>query len=161
MGLQTVSSGIRKHLKYYEKNTMDNKLLREKIRIVWTVILVAILVVFLLTGCKTKTVLVPVKETKIEYRDRLRVDSIYNRDTVQIYGRNDTIFKDVIRWRERFRIDTVSVVKIDSIPYPVEVIQEVNKLTKWQRWRLTILNIIGGLIIVYIAFRIGRAKLLL
>lgn len=124
-------------------------------------ILLAILVVFLLTGCKTKTVLVPVKETKIEYRDRLRIDSIYNRDTVQIYGRNDTIFKDVIRWRERFRVDTVSVVKIDSIPYPVEVVQEVNRLTKWQRWRLTILNVIGGLIIVYIAFRIGKAKLLL
>ena len=140
---------------------MDNKLLREKIRLVWTIILVAILVVFLLTGCKTKTVLVPVKETKIEYRDRLRVDSVYNRDTVQIYGRNDTIFKDVIRWRERFRVDTVSVVMIDSIPYPVEVIQEVNRLTKWQRWRLTLLNIIGGLTAVYIAFRIGRAKLLL
>ena len=131
----------------------------QKIRLVWTIILLAILVVFLLTGCKTKTVLVPVKETKVEYRDRLRVDSIYNRDTVQIYGRNDTIFKDVIRWRERFRLDTVSVVRIDSIPYPVEVIQEVNKLTKWQRWRLTFLNIIGGLIIVYVAFRVGRAKL--
>jgi len=123
------------------------------------ILLLLILLTF--AGCKTKTVLVPVKETKIEYRDRLRVDSIYNRDTVQIYGRNDTIFKDVIRWRERFRIDTVSVVKIDSIPYPVEVVQEVNKLTKWQRWRLTILNIIGGLIIVYVAFRVGRAKLLL
>ena len=133
----------------------------QKIRLVWTIILLAILIVFLLTGCKTKTVLVPVKETKIEYKDRLRVDSIYNRDTVQIYGRNDTIFKDVIRWRERLRLDTVSVVKIDSIPYPVEVIQEVNKLTKWQRLRLTLLNIIGGLIAVYIAFRVGRAKLLL
>jgi len=131
----------------------------QKIRLVWTIILLAILVVFLLTGCKTKTVLVPVKETKIEYRDRLRVDSIYNRDTVQIYGRNDTVFKDVIRWRERFRVDTVSVVRIDSIPYPVEVIQEVNRLTKWQRWRLTLLNIIGGLTAVYVAFRIGRAKL--
>ena len=140
---------------------MDNKLLREKIRLVWTIILLAILIVFLLTGCKTKTVLVPVKETKIEYRDRVRVDSIYNRDTVQIYGINDTIFKDIIRWRERFRIDTVSVVKIDSIPYPVEVIQEVNRLTKWQRWRLTMLNIIGGLVIVYVAFRVGRAKSLL
>lgn len=63
---------------------MANKLLREKIRIVWTIILLAILVIFLLTGCKTKTVLVPVKETKIEYRDRLRVDSVYNRDTILI-----------------------------------------------------------------------------
>jgi len=133
---------------------MKRILLREKIRLVWTIILLAILVVFLLTGCKTKTVLVPVEKVKIEYKDRLRVDSIYNRDTVQIYGRNDTVFKDVIRWRERFRIDTVSVVRIDSIPYPVEVIREVNKLTKWQRWRLTILNIIGGLTAVYIAFRL-------
>ena len=131
----------------------------QKIRLIWAIILVAILVVFLLTGCKTKTVLVPVKETKIEYRDRLRVDSVYNRDTVQIYGRNDTVFKDVIRWRERFRLDTVSVVRIDSIPYPVEVIREVNKLTKCQRWRLTILNIIGGLTAAYVAFKIGRAKL--
>ena len=137
---------------------MDKKIRDKKIRFIWTVILLATIAIFLLTGCKTKTVLVPVKETKIEYRDRLRVDSIYNRDTVQIYGRNDTIFKDIIRWRERFRVDTVSVVKIDSIPYPVEVIREVNKLTKWQRWRLTLLNVIGGLTVVYIAFRVGRAK---
>ena len=130
--------------------------MKDKKQIVWFIVLLGTLIIFLLTGCKTKTVLVPVKETKIEYRDRLRIDSIYNRDTVQIYGRNDTIFKDVIKWRERFRVDTVSVVRIDSIPYPVEVIKEVNRLTKWQRWRLTILNIIGGLVIVYIAFRLYR-----
>lgn len=128
-------------------------------QIIWAIILTLGLILFFATGCKSVQPVI-VERIKIEYMDRLRVDSIYNRDTVQIYGRNDTIFKDVIRWRERFRIDTVSVVRIDSIPYPVEVIQEVNKLTKWQRWRLTMLNIIGGLIIVYIAFRVGRAKLL-
>lgn len=129
-------------------------------QIIWAIILTLGLILFFATGCRSVQPVI-VERIKIEYRDRLRVDSIYNRDTVQIYGRNDTIFKDVIRWRERFRVDTVSVVKIDSIPYPVEVIQEVNRLTKWQRWRLTILNIIGGLVIVYIAFRVGRAKLLL
>lgn len=129
-------------------------------QIIWVIILTLGLILFFATGCRSVKPVI-VEKTKIEYRDRLRVDSIYNRDTVQIYGRNDTVFKDVIRWRERFRIDTVSVVRIDSIPYQVEVVKEVNKLTKWQRWRLTMLNIIGGLIIVYIAFRIGRAKLLL
>jgi hypothetical protein len=129
-------------------------------RKIWAAILTLGLILFFATGCKSVQPVI-IEKTKIEYKDRLRVDSIYNRDTVQIYGRNDTVFKDVIRWRERFRIDTVSVVRIDSIPYPVEVIREVNKLTKWQRWRLTILNIIGGLTIVYIAFRIGKAKLLL
>ena len=133
---------------------MDNKIRDQKIRIVWTVILLAILVVFLLTGCKTKTLLVPVEKVKIEYKDRLRVDSIYNRDTVQIYGRNDTIFKDVIRWRERFRTDTLRIVKTDSIPYPVEVVREVNVLTKWQRWRLNALNVLALIIVVYIVIRI-------
>lgn len=127
-------------------------------RKIWFVILLLGLIIFFPTGCRSVQPVI-VERIKIEYKDRLRVDSIYNRDTVQIYGRNDTIFKDIIKWRERFRLDTVSVVKIDSIPYPVEVVLEVNKLTKWQRWRLTLLNIIGGLTVVYIAFRIGKARL--
>ena len=126
-------------------------------QIIWAIILTLGLILFFATGCKSVQPVI-VERIKIEYRDRLRVDSIYNRDTIQIYGRNDTIFKDIIKWRERFRFDTVSIVKIDSVPYPVEVILEVNKLTKWQRWRLTLLNVIGGLTVVYIAFRVGRAK---
>ena len=126
----------------------------QKIRLVWTVILLAILVIFLLTGCKTKTVLVPVKETKTEYRDRLRVDSVYNRDTIQIYKKNDTIYYEKIRWRERFKIDTVSVVKVDSIPYKVEVVKEVNKLTKWQKLRLNTLNILVLIIAAYLFIKI-------
>lgn len=119
-----------------------------------------LLILIAFTGCKTKTVLIPVKETKIEYRDILRVDSVYNRDTTYIRNKGDTVLIDVIRWRTKYTIKIDSIARTDSIPYPIEVIQEVNKLTKWQRWRLTILNIIGGLIIVYIAFRIGRARLL-
>jgi hypothetical protein len=154
MVFQTGSSGIRKHWKYYEKNTMDNKLLREKIRIVWTVILLVIPIVFLLTGCKAETVLVPVEKVKIEYRDRLRIDSVYNRDTIQIYKKNDTIYYEKIKWRERFKIDTVSVVRVDSIPYPVEVVREVNVLTKWQRLRLNALNIIAIIIVCYVVIKI-------
>lgn len=130
--------------------------MKNKKQIFWFIFLLSTLLIFLFTGCKTKTVLVPVKETKTEYRDRLRVDSIYNRDTVKIYGRNDTIFKDVIKWRERFRVDTVSVVKVDSIPYKVEVVKEVNKLTKWQKTRLTAFNIILTLLGGYLVFFIYR-----
>ena len=131
---------------------MDNKLLRKKIRLVWTVILLAILSLF--AGCKSKTVLVPVEKVKIEYRDRLRVDSVYNRDTIQIYKKNDTIYYEKIKWRERFKIDTVSVVKVDSIPYKVEVVKEVNKLTKWQRWRLNALNVLALIIAAYLFIKI-------
>ena len=114
--------------------------------------LLAILSLF--AGCKSKTVLVPVEKVKIEYMDRMRVDSVYNRDTVSIYERGDTVYFHTIKWRERFKFDTVSVVRVDSIPYPVEVVTEVNKLTRWQRWRLNALNIISIIIVAYIVIKI-------
>ena len=126
--------------------------IKHTFRLILLIPLLAILSLF--TGCKTKTVLVPVEKVKIEYRDRMRVDSVYNRDTVNIYEKNDTVFLHTIKWRERFKFDTVSVVRVDSIPYPVEVIQEVNKLTKWQRWRLNALNIIVLVIVAYVIIKI-------
>ena len=137
-----------------EKNTMANKLLREKIRLVWTIILLATLIIFLATGCKTKTVLVPVDRVKIEYRDRLRIDSVYNRDTLHLFTRGDTVYLRSIKWRERFRTDTLRIVKTDSIPYPVEVVKEVNKLTKWQKLRLSTLNILVLIIAAYLFIKI-------
>lgn len=121
-------------------------------RLIQLIPLLAILSLFV--GCKTKTVLVPVERVKIEYRDRLRVDSVYNRDTVNIYMKNDTVYLQTVKWRERFKFDTVSVVRIDSIPYPVEVIQEVNRLTKWQRCRLNALNIIALVVVAYVVIKI-------
>jgi hypothetical protein len=119
------------------------------------ILLIPILAILsLLTGCKTKTVLVPVEKVKIEYRDRLRIDSVYNRDTVNIYERGDTVYLQTIKWRERFKFDTVIVVRTDSIPYPVEVVREVNVLTKWQRLRLNALNIIAIIIVCYVIIKI-------
>ena len=129
-----------------------SRIISKAIMVFKWMLLLAILSLF--TGCKTKTILVPVEKVKIEYRDRLRVDSVYNRDTVTIYERGDTVYLHTIKWRERFKFDTVSVVRIDSIPYPVEVVTEVNKLTKWQRWRLNALNIIAIIIVAYIVIKI-------
>ena len=126
--------------------------IKDTFRLILLIPLLAILSLF--TGCKTKSILVPVEKVKIEYRDRLRIDSVYNRDTVNIYERGDTVYLQTIKWRERFKFDTVSVVRVDSIPYPVEVIQEVNKLTKWQRWRLNALNIIALVIVAYVIIKI-------
>jgi hypothetical protein len=117
---------------------------------------VAILLIISLSisGCKPKQILVPVTETKIEFRERFRIDSVYNRDTLMLLSQNDTVYLQTIKWRERFRLDTVSVVRVDSIPYPVEVVKEVNKLTKWQRWRLNALNIIVLVIVAYVVIKI-------
>ena len=117
---------------------------------------VAILLIISLSisGCKPKQILVPITETKIEFRERFRVDSVYNRDTLMLFSQNDTVYLQTIKWRERFRIDTVSVVKVDSIPYAVEVVKEVNRLTKWQQIRLSVLNILIVIIVIYVLIKI-------
>jgi hypothetical protein len=114
-----------------------------------------ILIFITISGCKPKQILVPVTETKIEYRDNLRVDSIYNRDTLFVFRQNDTVYIQSVKWRERFKIDTLRYERLDSVPYAVEVIKEVNKLTKWQDIRLTLFNILVAILGGYIVYKIG------
>ena len=120
--------------------------------IIWCIILSLGLIIFFATGCKTKYV--PIEYKTIEYKDRLRVDSVYNRDTVNIYRKNDTVYLESIKWRERFRQDTLTYIKTDSIPYPVEIVKEINVLTKWQRIRLNALNILLMIVGVYLFIKI-------
>lgn len=118
--------------------------------------LFTILLIFALSGCKTRTILQPVEKIKIEYRDRFKIDSIHNTDSILIYQKSDTVYLSSIKWRERFVKDTVSVLRVDSIPYPVEVVKYVNQLNKWQKIRLQLLNVIIGVILILGAFKIGR-----
>ncbi|HBX44476.1 MAG TPA: hypothetical protein DEG28_01085 [Porphyromonadaceae bacterium] len=111
------------------------------------------LLVVILTGCKTQKVFVPVDHVTTEYRDRYKLDSIYYRDTIEITNAGDTIFKNVIRWRERFIRDTVYQSRTDSIPVIIEVEKEipVNYLTKWQTIRIWI----GNIILIILAALVG------
>lgn len=108
---------------------------------IWFVILLLGLILFFATGCKTTKPII-VEKTKIEYRDRYVLDSVFYRDTTRIHTRGDTVFVDVVRWRDRWRIKNDSIIITDSIPIIVEVPVEVNKLTWWQNIRLKAFNII-------------------
>ncbi|MFA7494069.1 MAG: hypothetical protein WCZ43_11230 [Proteiniphilum sp.] len=59
------------------------------------------------------------------------MDSIYHRDTIPLFSRGNTIFKDVVRWRERFVCYTVYHARTDTIPVTVEKKVPLNHLTKW------------------------------
>lgn len=128
-----------------------------KVSIALKIILI-ILLLLIISGCKTKEVLVPTEKTVIEYRDRTFVDSVYNRDTLYLFAKNDTVYLQSIKWRERFKIDTVRYEKIDSVPYFVEVVKEVNVLTKWQKIRLQLLNVIVLAAIIAIVIHIVLRK---
>ena len=79
-----------------EKNTMDNKLLRKKIRLVWTVILLAILVVFLLTGCKPKQIIQERTVTKVDSTAIVSLKSELQKKTIEV----ETLKTDLERFRE-------------------------------------------------------------
>lgn len=118
-----------------------------------------IVVILFFVGC-TKTIYVPVTSevTKIEYRDRLVHDSIYLSDSVLIQQKGDTVFNTKIKYVYKYKLlkDTVSVTDSVYVEKPIEVIREVNKLTKWQRLRLNALwvLIIGG--VSYLIYKIYK-----
>ena len=98
-------------------------------------LLLAILLGILLSGCAaTKYVEVPVDRVKIEYRDRVSIDTLYRNDSTIIREKGDTVFLEKYKYIYRVKElkDTVNVTDTITVIKPVEVTKEVNKLHNWQ-----------------------------
>ena len=121
--------------------------------------LILLIILFALFGC-TKRIYIPVTTTitEIEYRDKLIRDSVYLYDSVLIERKGDTVFNTKIKYKYISKLikDTVSIRDSVYIEKPIEVVKEVNRLTKWQRWRLNFLWVLmaGGL--GYVIIKIKR-----
>lgn len=112
-------------------------------------LLLSLWLVGFLVGCKTakdleRTGFADIEKVT-EYRDRYHLDSIFIRDSVIIYAKGDTVFKD--RWRDRWRDriirDTIHVG--DTIYIEKEVFRErTEPPNNWKE--ITILIIIAILI---------------
>lgn len=92
---------------------------------------------------------VPVETVRTEYRtrDSIRYDSIYQRDSVYLMFKGDTVYKykEKYLYKYLFLNKTDTVIKTDSIqvPYPVE-----KQLTKWQAIKIELGGWAFGIIIV-------------
>lgn len=107
-----------------------------KALIVIAVMAVMILLSLLLTGCKTQQPTIVEKVvTNTEYVDRHHYDSIFNDRIVYVDRGSDTIktFEKIVECRYKVLTDSIEVLKVDSIPYEVEHIVEVNKMNSHQR----------------------------
>lgn len=101
--------------------------------------LVACAVLTLLFGCTT-TRYVPVPSISVDsvYVDRFHRDSVYLHDSVFVnrWTQGDTVFVDKVvtkyKYKDRWRYDTVAVVRTDSVrvPYPVEKELSIWEMTK-------------------------------
>lgn len=102
--------------------------------------LLVLIVITLLCGCRTVRY-VPIETVRTDsvYVDRWQRDSVYVRDSVFVnqYSKGDTVFVDKVvtkyKYKDRWRYDTVAVVRADSVqvPYPVE-----KDLGWWEQARL-------------------------
>lgn len=113
------------------------------------------IVLVLLVGCgAVREVLVPVERVRVEYRDRLTVDSVVLRDSVWGERKGDTVFLNAYRDRYRYRLhrDTVRMVDTVTVVKRVEVPVITNRLNGFQRWSvwgfwLVVLGVVCWLLI--------------
>lgn len=88
-------------------------------------ILIALCIIVLCSCSKVQYVPMIEYKTDSVYVEKIKYDSIEIK--VKEYGRQDTIFRDSIVVRYQYRTDTIYQVDRDSIPYPVEVVKEVER----------------------------------
>ena len=99
---------------------------------------------------------VPVETIRTEYRtrDSIRYDSIYQRDSVYLMFKGDTVYKykEKYLYKYLFLNKTDTVIKTDSIqvPYPVE-----RQLTKWQAIKIELGGWAFGIIVAFALIIVG------
>ena len=117
----------------------------------------------LLCGCR-QTQYVPVVTILHDsiYLTQMQRDSILRYDSIYVRDNGDTLY--VERWkylyRDKLRVDTVSVVRVDSVSVPVPV---EKPLSRWERVKIEAGGyaiVVGALavlaIIVWLVYRIRR-----
>lgn len=103
--------------------------------------LIAMMIVFIafvlsLVSCKTQQPTIVEKiVTNTEYIDRHHYDSIYIDNYVYVDKGADTITitKTNIEYRYKTLIDSIEVLRVDSIPYEVQVVEYVERMNNHQR----------------------------
>ena len=103
----------------------------------------SIIPLFIFISCtSTKYVEVPVDRIKIEYKDRIRIDTIIKQDSTIIRDRGDTTIIEKYKYLYKIKEvrDTVNLTDTITVVNRVDVIKEVSKIHNWQ----VILMVIGG-----------------
>ena len=91
--------------------------------------LIVITLIFLSCSC-ARTVYIPVESIRTEYKTKLEKDSIYLHDSVFVRQTGDTVFIDRYKYLYKAQIQVDTVIKVDSIQVPYEVVRTVIETKK-------------------------------
>ena len=106
-----------------------------------------------LIGCTTtKYVEVPIEKTKIEYKDRLSIDTVIQHDSTIITMLGDTVYLEKYKYIYKVKElrDTINITDTTTVNKPIEVVKEINKLYTWQ----IVLMVLGGVSIIMLVYLI-------
>lgn len=110
--------------------------------------IILLMLAICLTSCRSIKD-VPVETVKTEYktRDSIRFDSIYEHDSIFLFVKGDTVYKEKYRYKYRYLTinitDTVMLTDSVQIPYPVE-----KQLTRWQQMKIELGGWAVGVIVI-------------
>lgn len=127
----------------------------------WMIFLLGLMILGMLTSCKTKYVAVPEYHTEYVYRtDSIQLrDSIYMQDSIYIIKSGDTVttYKIKYVYRDRYRdvVRVDSFIKTDSIrvPYPVE-----KEISLFKKIRFGVNGLLVGVILLIMFLVIHKVK---
>ena len=111
-----------------------------------TTLLATVALFATVAGCAPRTVTVHhYHETE---RVKVERDSVYNSDTVRIAERGDTVLMEVVKWRTRYKTATDTLVKVDTVQLPPELVTKIAPERKplWAK----VVAIIGGMLFLFV-----------
>lgn len=118
---------------------------------------IILLLLLCLAGCKTreivKTEVVEVPRISVVERHDTVRDSIVRNDSVIIFQRGDTVFKEKwntqVRWKDRIKTveKTDTFAKVVQVPYKIHV-EVPAKLSRWQKLEIYCGRALMGLLAI-------------
>ena len=97
---------------------------------------------------------IPVNHYIETERVKVERDSVYNSDTVRIAERGDTVLLEVVKWRTRYKTATDTLVKVDTIKLPPQLIAQPERKRKpWLNYVALAAAMLSTLGVMYLAFK--------
>lgn len=101
----------------------------------WLYLMIVVISLFVFAACRTQYIPIETVRTEYKVRDSILRDSIYQRDSVYMAIKGDTIymFKYKYLYKYKYINRTDTLIQTDSIqcPYPVE-----KQLSRWQQFKM-------------------------
>ena len=120
--------------------------------------LACVLLALMLAGCRGVKVVTEVQHdtiyrTRTEYQDRVQRDSVYVYDSVMVYQRGDTIYRDRWHVRESVKESRDTLYKTDTL-YRTQYVEKVaEKPRKRATWWIWLCIGAGAAVVIYALLR--------